>query len=265
MSIAERLNVAVSGRSDGPPMVFVHGFGCDQHMWRHVAPAFEADHRVVLLDLPGMGGSDPASYDVERHGSLDGYADDLVGLIRELGLRDVVLVAHSVAAMMGVLAQVRAPELFERLVLVGPSARYIDDGDYEGGFSHQDIVDLLDLMENNHLGWQAPLAKMVMGDPDAPHLTAEMEANFCRTRPDIARRFAEVTFFADNRDDLAAVTVPVLVLQCRHDSIAPLTAGSFVEQSIPGARLEVLETTGHCPQLSVPEATIDAIRSFVGS
>jgi sigma-B regulation protein RsbQ len=265
MSIADSLNASVTGPPDAPAMVFVHGFGCDQHMWRHVAPVFAVDHRVVLLDLPGMGGSAPASYDEARHGSLQGYADDLVGLLRELGLRDVVLVAHSVAAMIGVLAQRAAPELFGRLVLVGPSARYVDDDGYEGGFSRRDIVDLLDLIENNHFGWQAPLARMVMGDPEAPGLTTEMEANFCRTRPDVARRFAEVTFLGDNRADLAFVTAPVLVLQCRHDSIAPLSAGRFVEQSIPGARLQVLDTTGHCPQLSVPEETIDAIRSFVAS
>ncbi|WP_205473242.1 alpha/beta fold hydrolase [Nocardioides sp. SYSU D00038] len=263
MSYTERFNVSVSGAANGPAMVFAHGFGCDQRMWRHVVPEFEPDHRVVLFDLPGMGGSVPDSYDVERHASLDGYADDLVDLLRELDLGPALLVAHSVSAMISVLVQQRAPELVERLVLVGPSARYLDDDGYQGGFARQDVLDLLDLMENNHFGWQAPLAGMVMGDPDAPHLTAEMEDNFCRTRPEVARRFAAVTFLGDNRADLPGVTVPTLVLQCERDSIAPVSAGRYVAESIPDARLVLLDTTGHCPQLSVPDATSQAIRSFL--
>ena len=263
MDVRNRLNVRDAGPVDAPAMVFVHGFGCDQSMWRKVAPQFEADHRVVLLDLVGSGGSDLAAYEPARYDSLDAHAEDVVELCRSLGLRDVVFVGHSVSAMIGVLAHLAAPDLFSALVLVGPSARYLDDEGYVGGFSRSDIDDLLETMDSNHLGWQDPLAGLVMANDDRPELKQELEESFCRTRPEIARHFAAVTFLGDNRDDLKAVTIPTLVLQTTHDSIAPVSAGQYVHDRIAGSRLSLIDAYGHCPHLSAPDATLEAMRAFL--
>lgn len=263
MDAPTRLNAHVSGPAGARPLVLVHGFGCDQEMWRLVAPELAVDHRVVLLDLVGSGGSDLASYDPERYSRLQSHADDVVTLCRELGLEDVVLVGHSVSAMIAVLAHLGAPDIVSRLVLVGPSARYLDDGDYVGGFSRSDIDDLLETMDSNHLGWQDPLAGMVMANPDRPELKDELEATFCRNQPEIARHFAEVTFLGDNRDDLSKVTAPTLVLQVRHDAIAPLSAGRFVHEQIPGSEWVVIEGHGHVPHLSAPAETLKAMREFL--
>lgn len=261
MTRAEALNATVSGEGTAA-VVFVHGFGCGQEMWRHVSPAFEADHRVVLFDLPGSGNAEPAAYDARRHASLAGYRDDVVELLDELGLVSVALVGHSVSAMIAVLVQAARPDLVSRLVLVAPSARYLDDDGYVGGFEAQDIDDLLSLMGRNHLGWQDPLAALVAGEGGSP-VKDELERSFCRTRPEVAEQFAAVTFRGDNRDDLALVTAPTLVLQSRVDAVAPPSAGRFVADTIPGARFEVLDTRGHCPQLSAPADTAVAIRRFV--
>jgi sigma-B regulation protein RsbQ len=263
MDAVARLNAHVSGPVGARPIVLVHGFGCDQAMWREVAPELAVDHRVVLLDLVGSGGSDLDSYDTERYSRLEAHAEDVVALCRELGLEDVVLVGHSVSAMIGVLAHLAAPDLFSALILLVPSARYLDDGDYVGGFSRSDIDDLLETMDSNHLGWQNPLAGMVMANPDRPELKAELEETFCRNRPEIARHFAGVTFLGDNREDLIKVTVPTLVVQVRHDAIAPMSAGALVHDQIAGSRLVVIEGHGHVPHLSAPAETLKAIRGFL--
>jgi sigma-B regulation protein RsbQ len=244
-------------------MLFAHGFGCDQNMWRFVAPAFEADHKVVLFDLVGMGGSDLSAYDPERYATLDGYADDVIAICRELELEDVVFVGHSVSAMIGVLAAARAPGTIGALVLVGPSPRYIDDEGYHGGFSRADIEELLESLQSNFLGWSSAMAPAIMGNPDRPELGAELTASFCRTDPDIAARFARVTFLSDNREDLATVAVPTLVLQCSDDVIAPTSVGEYVHREIPGSVFVELDATGHCPNLSAPQQTIEAIRAFL--
>lgn len=244
-------------------MVFAHGFGCDQNMWRHVAPAFENDFKVVLFDHVGAGGSDPTAYDPERYARLEGYADDVLTLCRELDLTDVVFVGHSVSAMIGVLAAAQEPERFAKLVLVGPSPRYIDDDSYTGGFTREDIDELLESLESNYLGWSAAMAPVIMGVPERPELGEELTNSFCRADPEIARNFARATFLSDNRDDLRRVTVPTLILQCSDDVIAPETVGEYVRDQIPGSRLVLLAATGHCPNLSAPEETVEAMRSFV--
>jgi sigma-B regulation protein RsbQ len=248
---------------DGRPIVFAHGFGCDQGMWRFVAPDFEVDHRVVLFDQVGFGNSDLSAYDRDKYGSLSGYAADLVEICRELELTDVVFVGHSVSAMIGVLAFEQAPELFGALVMVGPSPRYVNDDDYTGGFSRADIAGLLDSLESNHLGWSAQMAPVIMGNPDRPELGEELTSSFCRTDPAVASQFARVTFLSDNRADLSAVTVPTLVLQCSDDVIAPEVVGRYVHDAIPGSVFTKLAATGHCPNLSAPEETTAAIRAFL--
>jgi sigma-B regulation protein RsbQ len=245
-------------------MMFVHGFGCDQTMWRFVAPDFEVDHRVVLFDHVGAGRSDLTAYDPEKYGSLRGYAEDVVEICGALDLRDVVLVGHSVSAMIGVLALQEAPDLFGALVMVGPNPRYIDDGDYVGGFSRADIADLLDALDSNHLGWSTQMAPVIMGpQPGHPEYAEELTNSFCRTDPDIARQFARVTFLSDNRADLAAVAVPTLVLQCSEDVIAPDVVGRYVHAAVAGSTFTQLAAVGHVPHLSAPGETTAAIRDFL--
>lgn len=265
MDARSRHNVTVVGRASAQPMVFAHGFGCDQNMWRFVAPAFEADHRVVLFDHAGCGGSDPSSFDPDRHATLEGYAADVVELLDELDLHDVVFVGHSVSAMIGVIAQRLRPERFARLVLVGPSPRYIDDEGYRGGFGESDIRELLESLESNYLGWSSVMAPVIVGNPDRPALGQELTASFCRTDPAVARRFARTTFLSDSRDDLRHVTVPTLVLQCSSDVIAPPEVGDYVSAAIPGSTLVVMKATGHCPNLSAPEETVELIASFLAA
>ena len=258
-----QFNVRRSGRPDGQPILFVHGFGCDQHMWRHVAPHFEDDYLVVLYDQMGVGGSDVSAYDPDRYGSLDGYARDLLDICAALDLHDVIVVGHSVSAMIGVLADLAEPGRIARHVMVGPSPRYIDDPPYVGGFTEDDIADLLEQLDGNYLGWSSAMAPVIVGNPERPELGEELTASFCRADPDIARRFARVTFLSDNRADLARVHIPTLVLQCQQDVIAPLQVGQYVHAAIPGSELVVLDAFGHCPQLSAPEETIAAIAGFL--
>jgi sigma-B regulation protein RsbQ len=244
-------------------MVFAHGFGCDQNMWRFVAPAFVDRYRIVLFDHVGAGGSDLSAYDPEKYASLAGYAEDVVEICRELGVQGGVFVGHSVSAMIGVLAAKKAPDLFDKLVLVGPSPRYIDDGDYIGGFSEGQIHELLDFLDSNHMGWSRTMAPVIMGNPAQPELGEELTNSFCRTDPEIAKRFARATFLSDNRADLEGVTTRTLVLQCSEDVIAPRAVGEYVHRRLPNSRLVVMEATGHCPNLSAPEETVSAIRAFV--
>ena len=243
-------------------MVFAHGFGCDQNMWRLVAPAFEHDFRTVLFDQVGAGASDLSAYDPQRYGTLDGYAADLVEIATELALLDAVFVGHSVSAMIGVLASLADPSPFGTLVLVSPSPRYIDDGSYRGGFSAADIDDLLASLADNHLGWSAMMAPVIMANADRPELGKELTDSFCRTDPAIARDFARVTFTSDNRADLAKVTARTLVLQCDEDVIAPVAVGEYVRDHIADSEMVLLQATGHCPNLSAPQEVIAAIRAF---
>lgn len=246
-------------------MVFAHGFGCDSNMWRFVAPMFETDFRIVTFDHVGHGRAARAEFEVERYSSLDAWASDVIELCDALELSEVVFVGHSVSAMIGVLAAARRPELFSSLVLVGPSPRYIDDGDYIGGFAAQDIEDLLTSLESNYLGWSAAMAPMIMGNADRPELGAELADSFCRMDPEIARRFARVTFESDNRADLRRVHTPALVLQCANDVIAPVAVGEYVRDTMPNATMVMLDATGHCPNLSAPAATTAAIEQFLSS
>lgn len=244
-------------------MIFAHGFGCDQAMWRFVAPDFVDDYRVVLFDHVGCGGSDSSAFDPKKYATLDGYVADVLGIIDELALEDIVFVGHSVSAMIGVLASIQRPEAFGALVLVGPSPRYINDDSYTGGFGSTDIDELLSSLDSNYLGWSSSMAPVIMDNPDRPELAKELEASFCQVDPAIARQFASVTFRSDNRDDLGKVTVPTLVIQSARDAIASQEVGAFVHERISGSEIVVLDVSGHCPNLSAPELTSDAIREFV--
>jgi sigma-B regulation protein RsbQ len=262
-SVLRRNNVNVTGAGTRA-MVFAHGFGCDQAMWQPVARNFERDFRVVLFDYVGHGQSDLGAYSSERYSTLGAYADDVVEIGQTLGLRNAVFVGHSVSAMIGALATLRAPELFSDLVMVGPSPRYIDDDDgYRGGFSRAQIDELLEFLEDNHLGWSAAMAPAIMGNPGRPELSGRLENSFCNTDPQIARDFARLTFLSDNRDDLELIRVRTLVLQCSQDIIAPVEVGEFTHGRLPNSEYRLLRATGHCPNLSAPEEITTAIREFV--
>lgn len=246
-------------------MVFVHGFGCDQHMWRLVAPQFKADYRVVLLDLVGAGKSDLAAYHPTRYSSLSAHAEDLLAVLHELDLYNVVLVGHSVGATIAMLAAIQEPARIAQLILVAPSPRFLNDAGYTGGFEPADIEELLEAMNNNYLGWSGAITPVIMGHPDRPELATELNNSFCSTDPTIARHFARVTFLADNRADLALVRTPSLILQCANDTLAPQAVGTFLHQKLADSQLVVLDTSGHCPHLSAPHATTAAMQHFLRS
>lgn len=261
--VIDRNNVRVSGRGT-TPLVLAHGFGCDQSMWRHIVPEFEDQYQVITFDYVGAGGSDLGAYDAERYATLDGYASDLLEVIEALDLGEVIFVGHSVSSMIGVLAANRAPDRFGHLILIGPSPRYVNDPpDYEGGFERADLEGLIGLIAANDLGWASFLAPTVASNPDRPEIASELERSFCALDPDIAREFAQATFFADNRDDLPHVATPTLVLQCSEDAIAPEAVGTYVHEHISNSVYLKLDATGHCPHLSHPEETARAIRAYL--
>jgi sigma-B regulation protein RsbQ len=247
-------------------MVFVHGFGCDQNMWRLLVPHYRDRYRVVLLDLVGMGASDLAAYDRQKYATLHGHADDMVEVLREVGGGEpAVFVGHSVSAMIGLLANLRAPELFASQVMVGPSPCYVNDGEYFGGFERSDIESLLDTLESNYLGWSSNMAPAIMGAPDRPELAEELKNSFCRTDPEIAKHFARVTFLSDHRADLPKLHVPSLILQCSDDLIAPLAVGEYMHRQLPDSTLRIIENVGHCPHLSAPSASVAAMDEFLAA
>ena len=262
MNVIKRNNVRLNGAGDRT-MVLAHGFGCDQNMWRFVEPAFRDRFRTVLFDHVGAGHSDLSAYDPAKYAKLEGYADDVVEIGRELELEDAVFVGHSVSSMIGALASIRSPGMFGRLVMVGPSPRYIDDGAYKGGFSAEQIEGLLHSLADNHMGWSAAMAPAIMGNSDRPELGEELTNSFCRTDPEIAQQFARATFTSDNRADLASISARTLILQCSDDIIAAEQVGEYVHASIPGSEIVYLKATGHCPNLSAPNEVISAMRDFV--
>jgi sigma-B regulation protein RsbQ len=258
-----RHNVNVLGRENRKAIVFAHGFGCDQNMWRYVVPRFVDDYKIVLFDYIGAGGSDNSQYNSSRYSTLNAYAADVLEIVRELNLEQAIFVGHSVSAMIGVLASLQEPHRFDRLVLIGPSARYINDGTYIGGFEANDIDALLESLEQNYLGWSKQMAPVIMGNSHRPELSHELTNSFCRMDPVIAKNFARVTFLSDNRKDLAYVTARTLILQCSEDVIAPLEVGNYLKSHITNSELVVMKATGHCPNLSAPDETVAEIQRFL--
>ena len=264
MSALTRHNVKITGNGT-IPILFAHGFGCDQNMWRLITPYFADDYKIVLFDYVGHGGSDFSAYHPTRYDSLDGYADDVLDICKELNLRDVVFVGHSVSAMVGIMAAIREPERFRNLILVGPSPCYVNEGDYVGGFTRQSIDELLDFLDSNHLGWSSAMAPAIMGNADRPKLGAELANSFCRTDPEVAKQFARVTFLSDTRQDLPKLTVPSLIIQCSDDVIAPTCVGQYVHGQLKKSRLTILNASGHCPHLSEPAETARAMKQYLAN
>jgi sigma-B regulation protein RsbQ len=262
--VIKRNNVKVFGRGT-QPMLFAHGFGCDQNMWRYLTGEFEDDYRIILFDYVGSGRSDLAAYDAQRYATLEGYAQDVLDIVRALDLHDIVFVGHSVSSMIGVLAANEEPDRFEQLILIGPSPRYINEDRYVGGFERKDIEGLFEMMDRNFIGWANFLAPAIMKNSDRPELSAELTESFCSTDPVIARRFAEATFLADNREDLSRVTVPSLILQCSDDMVAPEAVGRYVNSELTQSTLRIMKATGHCPHMSHPEETVALMKEYLVS
>nr|WP_263994122.1 alpha/beta hydrolase [Mycobacterium yunnanensis] len=262
VDVGARNNVTFAGLESGPTVLLAHGFGCDQNLWRLVAARLQDQFRLVLFDHVGSGLSDPQAWDPERYSSLQGYADDILELVERLDLTDVVFVGHSVAAMMGVLAVAKDPRRFAKLVLLTPSPCYLDHDDYVGGFTREDVEELLESMESNYLGWSRAMAPRVMGTPDRPQLEDELTESFCRNDPAKARVFARTTFLSDNRADLPRVRIATRVIECLHDTLAPRSVGAYTHEHIAGSDLVTIDSTGHCPQMSAPDQTAAAIASF---
>jgi sigma-B regulation protein RsbQ len=260
--ISQRNNVKVFGKGS-QSMLFAHGFGCDQNMWRYITPAFEEDYKIFLFDYVGAGKSDISAYNPERYSSLEGYARDILDICQDLQLLDVIFVGHSVSSMIGLLAAIEKPDYFNKLVMIGPSPCYINDMDYKGGFEKADIESMLETMDKNYIGWANFLAPNIMGHKDRPELSGELTESFCTTDPIIARQFAEATFFSDNRKDLQNIQIPSLILQCSEDIIAPLSVGDYLSQHLPKNTFKVMKATGHCPHLSEPEETISLIKEYL--
>lgn len=244
-------------------MIFAHGFGCDQNMWRFLAPRFQDRYRVVLFDHTGSGRSDLSAYDPARYATLDAYAEDLLAILDAVEARETIVVGHSVSAMIGLLATIRRPRQFLAQLMVGPSPCYLNDGDYQGGFSRADIEELLATMDSNYLGWSSAMAPTIMGSPEQPELAEELTNSFCRTDPAIARQFAEVTFLSDLRPQLPQSTVPALILQCSDDLIAPRSVGDYMHAVLPDSELAIIDNVGHCPHLSAPHASVAAMERFL--
>ncbi|MDB5250026.1 MAG: Hydrolase [Segetibacter sp.] len=265
MDVVSRNNVKVFG-SGTTPMLFAHGFGCDQNMWRYITPAFEKEYSIILFDYVGHGKSDVTAYNEERYADLNGYAQDVLDICEALQLNNIIFVGHSVSGMIGLLAAVKQPERFNKLVLIGPSPRYINEAPgYTGGFEQHDIEELLETMDKNYIGWANYLAPAIMKNDDKPELAQELAGSFCSTDPVIARQFAQTTFLSDNRKDLSKLTIPSLLLQCSNDLIAPLEVGEYLAQQIPSSTLKIMKATGHCPHMSSPEETIALMKEYLSA
>lgn len=262
MNIIERNNVTIHGKGS-QAMMFAHGYGCDQTIWRLLAPSFTEDYEVILFDHVGAGKSDTSHYNRSKYSTLQGYADDIVELGQKLDIHGGIFVGHSVSCMIGVLAAIKDPQLFDRLIMIGPSPCYFNESDYQGGFSYEAIGDMLQLVESNYDSWARAMAPIIMGNIDRPELAAELTENFCRNKPEIARHFAHVTFLSDNRRDLPQLQTPSLILQCSEDRIAPETVGRYLHRTTPHSTLRILNATGHCPHLSAPQETADAMREYL--
>lgn len=254
---------AIIGGDRGTALVFVHGFGCDRHVWRFVAPAFETRCRTLVYDHAGCGSAVPA-WDVQRHATLKGYAADLLEILDDAGLERVVCVAHSVGGVIALLAAEQQPRRFEHVMLLAPSPRFINDPpDYLGGFERDDLDEMFQLMESNHFGWAQFLAPMAIGESNPHELVQQFETGLCALEPRIARHFARLAFLVDARDLMRRVTVPTTIVQSLQDSIAPREVGQWMHRHMAGSRLREVDISGHCPHVSHPHLTINLVQELL--
>lgn len=244
-------------------MLFAHGFGCDQTMWRYVKPAFEDDFRVIVFDYMGAGKSDPAAYSENRYSTLNGYAEDVLEICEALDLQDVIFVGHSVSSMIGLLAAIKQPDHFSELILIAPSPRYINETGYVGGYEKSDVDQIINMIDKDYSGWANDVAPMVMKNPERPDLSDELARSFLSIKPDIARSFLIATFFSDNRKELLNLRKPSLIIQCEDDRVVPLEVGDYIHAHLEKSTLKILKASGHYPHLSHPQETIRAMKEYL--
>lgn len=262
MGVVERNSIKVIGEGT-KTMMFAHGFGCDQNMWRFVTPAFENEFKIILFDLMGSGNSDTSKYDFEKYNTLHGYANDIIEICDTLHLENVTFVGHSVSAMIGALVDIKRPKLLENLIMVSPSPCYINKDEYIGGFTVNDINELMESLEANYLGWSSAITPVIMSNADRPELSQELENSFCRNDPKIAQHFAKVTFLGDYRKEVNHISADTLIMQCSADVIAPIEVGKYLHENIENSTISIMKATGHCPNLSAPNETIQVIKNFL--
>lgn len=263
-TVLHRNNVRVLGLSDGPALVLVQGFGCDQIIWDRILPAFTETYKVVLYDHVGTGWADPAAYSPEKYASLAGYLADLLEVLDALELENATVVGHSVAGMMALAASVESRRI-GRLVLLGTSACYLNHQGYEGGFDPQDVDGVLDSLEANYPLWAAAMAPRIAGAESGSEISEELAERMCRLRPEYVRDFLRMSFAADVRPLLARVPVPALILQGRADPLTPEAASKYLHEHLPGSTLVPLDSRGNMPHLNAPRQTAAAILHYLES
>ncbi|HMV44452.1 MAG TPA: alpha/beta hydrolase [Leptospiraceae bacterium] len=262
MEVIKRNNISIKGEGK-KVMLFAHGYGCDQNMWRFITPEFEKDYQVILFDHIGSGKSDLGYYNKNKYAKLHGYANDILDICDALNLKNVILVGHSVSTMIALLAANKNKSLFSHIIMICPSPCYINEENYIGGFSKEDILEMLESLESNYLGWSSSITPVIMGNPERPELTEELKNSFCRQDPEIAKHFARATFLGDYRKDLEECMTPTLIIQCSNDAIAPKEVGDYTNKHIHKSEMVTIEATGHCPHLSHPTETIQAIKNYL--
>jgi sigma-B regulation protein RsbQ len=261
-ALIKRNNIHLSG-TGGKVLFFLHGFGCSQLMWRYIVPSFEKEYTIILIDLVGCGASDETAYDFNKYNTLDGYANDILEICNDLSLKEVILIGHSVSAMIATLAVNKQPAVFNKLIMLCPSPRYINDENYEGGFQQTDIDEMVKLLNQYYLGWAANIAPVIVGNNSQPNVTKELSDSFCNNNPEIASHFAKVAFMGDNRNDIKNIKTETLIIQSANDHIAPLQVGNYLHQNIPFSKFVVIDTVGHTPHLCNPNLVIESIRNFI--
>jgi sigma-B regulation protein RsbQ len=259
-------HVRLVGNQDASTtLVFVHGFGTEQSVWQPVADHFAADCRIVLLDNVGAGRSDPEAFVQHRYLSLQRYAEDLLDICAALKLQDAILVGHSVGAMIGVLAALKQPDYFSRMVLIGASPRYLDDDGYPGGLTKHDLAGIYSTVANQFSEWVDAFAPLAMANPDRPQLARHF-ADTIRAIP----RANVLTVLcsilqSDHRTDISLLDKPTLLLQTQRDFFVPQAVADYLHQHIPGSRLSMIDTEGHFPHISAPDQVAAEIRRFIAS
>lgn len=262
MNVLKRNNVNIIGEGN-QVLLFAHGFGCDQNAWNYIKDSFTKDYKLVLFDFVGAGNSDTTSYNPEKYASLDGYVTDIIEICDAVKIKNVIFIGHSVSCMIGALAAIKRPDLFEKLIFIGPSPCYIKSGDYLGGFDQETIDTLLEVMEEDYISWAKSMAPSIMNTENGSELSTKLTDSFCSIDPDIAKQFAKVTFLSDNRKDLPLIPRESLTIQCSDDMIAPLFVGQYIKENTPNNTLKVIKAYGHCLHMSHPAETIAAINAFI--
>lgn len=262
--IRSRNNISLLGNDPlKKTIVFSHGFGSDQTAWRHQVEAFKNNYNIVLFDMVGAGKSDFSAYSPNRYSTLHAYSDDLIEIITELQLQKPIIVTHSVSGMTSVLASLREPQMFEKLILICSSPRYLNDGDYKGGFDQSDLDGLFDAMSSNYHAWAAGFGPVAMGNPERPELGKEFARTLGEIRPDVAQAVARVIFTSDHRKDVPKLTTPTLVIQTSNDIAVPLEVGRYLHKNIKGSTLAHIDASGHLPHMSAPDEINSVIASFL--